>query len=95
MLHCRNLIVIEIVLIVEQETPSLYLWQNSNGTTKQLGASLLDNQLINAFRRNPCPPVKGFIGKLEKFFVAFIRLQQITVFALHPPKLNKELFRYL
>jgi hypothetical protein len=62
---------------------------------EQFGAFLLDNQLVNAFRRNPCPFVKGFIGKLEKFFVAFIRLQQITVSAFHLPKLSKELFGYL
>ena len=73
----------------------MYLWQSSNGTAEQLGAFLLDNQLVNAFRRNPCPPVKGFIGKLEKFFVAFIRLQQVTVSAFHLPKLNKELEKKL
>ena len=65
MLHFSNLIVIEIVLVIEQETPPLYLWKSGNGTVEQFGAFLLNNQLVNTFRRNPCPFVKGFIGKLK------------------------------
>ncbi len=52
MLHSGDFIVIIVILVIEQETPPLYLWQGSNGTVEQFRAFLLNNKFLYALRQS-------------------------------------------
>nr|WP_293584634.1 hypothetical protein [Prevotella sp.] len=85
---------IELILVVEQETPPLYLWQSVNRLTEQFCPFCLNHLFLYALRQLQRPPVQRFVPYFRKLPVPLVPLEKIPVPALHLPKLHKELFRH-
>ena len=51
MLHSGDLVKIELILVVEQETPPLYLWQSVNRLTEQFRPFCFNHLFLNALRQ--------------------------------------------
>lgn len=94
MLHSGDLVKIELILVVEQETPPLYLWKAPNRLIERFIPFFLNHAFIKALRHTQRPSVKGFVPYLVKLPVPLVPLEKIPVPALHLPKLHKELFRH-
>lgn len=94
MLHSGDLVKIDLILVVEQETPPLYLWQSVNRLTERFIPFFFNHAFIKALRHTQRPSVKGFVPYLVKLPVPLVPLEKIPVPALHLPKLHKELFRH-
>ena len=94
MLHRSDLIKIEIMLVVEQETPPLYLWQSVNRLTEHFIPFFLNHAFIKALRHTQRPSVQRFVPYFRKLPVPLVPLEKIPVPAFHLPKLHKELFRH-
>ena len=89
MLYLGDLIKIEIILVVEQETPPLYLWQSDNSFVKQFIPFFFNHSFIKALRHSQRTSVKGFVPYLVKLPVPLIPLLKIPVPAFHLPKFNE------
>ena len=94
MLHSGDLVKIELILVIEQETPPLYLWKAPNRLIERFIPFFLNHAFIKALRHTQRPSVKGFVPYLVKLPVPLVPLEKIPVPALHLPKLHKELFRH-
>ncbi len=92
--HSGDLVKIELILVVEQETPPLYLWKAPNRLIERFIPFFLNHAFIKALRHTQRPSVKGFVPYLVKLPVPLVPLEKIPVPALHLPKLHKELFRH-
>ena len=51
MLHSGDLVKIELILVVEQETSPLYLWQSVNRLTEQFRPFCFNHLFLNALRQ--------------------------------------------
>ena len=87
MLHSGDLVKIELILVVEQETPPLYLWKAPNRLIERFIPFFLNHAFIKALRHTQRPSVKGFVPYLVKLPVPLVPLEKIPVPALHLPKL--------
>ena len=94
MLHSGDLIEIKLILVVEQETPLLYLWQALNRLTERFIPFFLKHLFIKALRHSQRPSVKGFVPHLVKLPVPLVPLLKVPVFPLHLPKLKEKMLRY-
>ena len=92
MLHFTDLVKIKIILVIEQETPPLYLWQSGNRFAKQFIPFFFNHSFIKRFGNTQCPSVKGFIPYLVKLPVPLVPLLKVSVPPFHLPKFKKELF---
>ena len=90
MLHPANLVEIKIILVIEQETPPLYLWQSGNRFVKQFIPFFLNHAFIKRFRHSQRTSVKRFVPYLIKFPVPLIPLLKVSVPPFHLPKFKKE-----
>ena len=66
MLHSGDLVKIELILVVEQETPPLYLWKAPNRLIERFIPFFLNHAFIKALRHTQRPSVKGFVPYLVK-----------------------------
>ena len=73
MLHLPDLIKIEIILVIEQETPPLYLWQSGNRFNEYFIPFFFNHAFIKRFRNPQRPSVKRFVPYLVKFPVPLDR----------------------
>ena len=89
MLHLADLVEVEIILVIEQETPPLYLWQPGNRFSKYLIPFFLNHSFIKRLRRSQRTSVKRFISHLVKLPVPLVPLLNVPVPALHLPKFNE------
>ena len=89
MLHLANLVKIEIILVVEQETPPLYLWQSGNRFVKQLIPFFFNHSFIKRLRNPQRPSVKRFIPHLVILPMPLIPLLKVSVPPFHLPKFNE------
>ena len=94
MLHRSDLVKIEIMLVIKQETPPLYLWQALNRLTERFIPFFFNHAFIKALRHTQRPSVKGFVPYLVKLSVALIPLLKVSVFPFHLPKLKEKILRY-
>ena len=83
MLHSGDLVKIELILVVEQETPPLYLWKAPNRLIERFIPFFLNHAFIKALRHTQRPSVKGFVPYLVKLPVPLVPLEKIPVPALH------------
>ena len=89
MLHSGDLVKIELILVVEQETSPLYLWQSVNRLTEQFRPFCFNHLFLNALRHTQRPSVKGFVPYLVKLPVPLVPLEKIPVPAFHLPKFKE------
>ena len=89
MLHFTDLVKIEIILVIEQETLPLYLWQSGNRFVKQFIPFFFNHSFIKRFRHSQRPSVKRFVPHLVKLPVPLVPLLKVPVPALHLPKFNE------
>ena len=89
MLHSGDLVKIELILVVEQETPPLYLWQSVNRLTEQFCPFCLNHLFLYALRQLQRPPVQRFVPYFRKLPVPLVPLEKIPVPAFHLPKFKE------
>ena len=82
MLHSGDLVKIELILVVEQETPPLYLWKAPNRLIERFIPFFLNHAFIKALRHTQRPSVKGFVPYLVKLPVPLVPLEKYTL-SLH------------
>lgn len=92
MLHLGDLVKVEIILVVQQETPPLYLWQSGNRFSKYFIPLFFNHSFIKCLRHPQSTSVKRFVLYLVKLPVPLIPLLKIPVPPFHLPKFKKELF---
>ena len=89
MLHSGDLVKIELILVVEQETSPLYLWQSVNRLTEQFCPFCLNHLFLYALRQLQRPPVQRFVPYFRKLPVPLVPLEKIPVPAFHLPKFKE------
>ena len=89
MLYLGYLIKVEIILVVQQETPSLYLWQSGNSFVKQFIPFFFNHSFIKCLRHPQSTSVKRFVPYLVKLPMPLVLLLKVSVPALHLPKFNE------
>lgn len=90
MLHFADLVKIEIILVIEQETPPLYLWQSGNRFKEHFIPFFFHHSFIKRFRNTQRPSVKRFVPYLVKLPVPLVPLLKVPVPPFHLSKFKKE-----